>query len=197
MRNFTCTTQVPNELFDELLPTLSFAELKVLLAVNRATWGWIDPRTGARVQRAWLACSRMQERTGLSKRAITNAIAALVRRRLLVVADAAGNELYDPTERRGKTRLFYSLCFPQGIPKLKRTSAFGAEVDQHRMLIRETNQGINQGTMSQSRRTTNGMSHHSHMISGYMEGALSPALWQRLQANGKRPVDRSFISNDQ
>lgn len=181
MRNFTCTTQVPNLLFDELLSTLSFAELKVLLAVNRATWGWIDTKTGARKQRAWLACSRMQEKTGLSKRAITNAIAALVKRRLLIVADAAGNDLYNPEERRGQTKLIYSLGPALDIHRPRRTSASNAEVDQHRMLIKETNKRKNQRTMSLEGRTTNGPVSYSGHIAHVLERAVSPTLLARIR----------------
>ena len=187
MRNYACTTQVPNVLFDEFLRELSFAELKVLLAVNRATWGWVIDKSGRRKERAWLTCSRMQTITGLSKRAITNAIAALVRRRLLHVADGAGHVLLDPHERRGQTKLFYSLAFPQDVIRRQRGSASDAEVDQHGMLIKETNKGTNQGTMSLDGLTTAVGSHHGH-ISNLLLGAVSPKLWNRLQASEKVPV---------
>ncbi len=187
MRNYACTTQVPNVLFDEFLRELSFAELKVLLAVNRATWGWVIDKSGRRKERAWLTCSRMQAITGLSKRAITNAIAALVRRRLLHVTDGAGHVLLDPQERRGQTKLFYSLAFPQDVIRRQRGSASSAEVDQHGMLIIETNKGTNQRTMSVDGLTTAVGAHQGH-ISQLLVGAVSPKLWKRLQANEKEPV---------
>lgn len=187
MRNYTCTTQVPNVLFDEFLRELSFAELKVLLAVNRATWGWVIDKSGRRKERAWLTCSRMQTITGLSKRAITNAIAALIRRRLLHVADGAGHVLLDPHERRGQTKLFYSLAFPQDIIRRHRGSASSAEVDQHGMLIIETNKGTNQGTMPLDRRTMAVGGQQGH-ISHLLAGAVSPKLWERLQASEMEPV---------
>lgn len=186
MRNFPCTTQVPNSLFDELLSELSFAELKVLLAVNRATWGWVAGKDGHRRERAWLACSRMQAVTGLSKRAITNAVAALVRRRLLCVSDEQGNALEHPEERRGQTKLFYSLGYPQVDHRQRRRSASNAEVDQHRMPIIETNQLENQRTMSRSGRTTKaGYTAH---IASVLKNAVSSALWERIRALENRTV---------
>lgn len=187
MRNYACTTQVPNAFFDEYLRELSFAELKVLLAVNRATWGWVVDKSGRRKERAWLTCSRMQVITGLSKRAITNAIAALVRRRLLHVADGAGHTLLAPQERRGQTKLFYSLAFPQDVLRRQKGSASGADEDQHGMLIIETNKGTNQGTTSLDGLTKTVGAHQGH-ISHLLAGAVSPALWKRLQSDEKEPV---------
>jgi|GEM_PF-5356806 len=45
------TTQVPNIFFDQLLLTLTEAEIKLLLVIMRPTYGWIDPRTVKRKQR--------------------------------------------------------------------------------------------------------------------------------------------------
>lgn len=40
------STQVPNILFDQYLPKLTEAELKIVLVIIRQTNGWIDKFTG-------------------------------------------------------------------------------------------------------------------------------------------------------
>lgn len=180
MRNFACTTQVPNELFDEFLSELSFAELKVLLAVNRATWGWVADKSGNRRERAWIACSLMQAKTGLSKRAITNAVAALIQRRLLCVSDKDGQPLEHAEERRGQTRLYYAIRFPQDIHRGRPTSAFVAEVDQHRMPIEETKYGKNQRTLPLD--GTDGFApRRSGRIADFLPHVLAVPLRKKLQ----------------
>lgn len=173
--NYACTTQVPNRLFDELLRELTFAELKVLLAVNRATWGWVDGPNGKRRQRAWFTCSRMKTVTGLSKRAISTAIAALIHRRLLFVGDAWGQPLDHPRLRQGHTRLYYSLAFPQDDHRPRHGSASIAEVDQQRLPTIETNCTKNQSPIGCGRTTTG-----NGVIRDLLRGAMSPALWDRL-----------------
>jgi hypothetical protein len=189
MDYYARTTQVPNRLFDEFLCEISFAELKVFLTVNRATWGWVVGKNGHRKERAWLSCSRMQAITGLSKRAITNAVAALVRRRLLCVFDQWGNPLEHPEERRGQTRLFYAMGFPQNGHERSHGSASIAEVDRHWMRIKETNTLKNQRTLSSSGRTVGANGHFIGRIDALLPSALAPDLWKRLQATEKRPVD--------
>jgi len=44
------TTQVPNILFDTLIPTLTEAEIKLLLVIMRQTYGWVGSKTGKRKQ---------------------------------------------------------------------------------------------------------------------------------------------------
>ena len=47
------TTQVPNFVLDELLPTLSDVELRIVLIVTRQTLGWVeDKETGAAIESA-------------------------------------------------------------------------------------------------------------------------------------------------
>lgn len=70
--NMTGFTPIPNEFFDEVLPNIkSLAELKVILAVFRRTYGWvshIDPKTGQPVYKEEESISMrdLQKMTGLS-----------------------------------------------------------------------------------------------------------------------------------
>lgn len=179
--NYACTTQVPNRLFDELLRELTLSELKLLLAVNRATWGWVTGPNGRRRERAWLTTSRIKTLTGLSKRAISDAITALIKRRLLCVTSEQGLLLDHPRLRQGHVRLYFSLCFPQVTD---RRSAHVAEPDQQQMLTIETNRSENQSTVSLKGRTAVAERHQGH-IGELLAGAVSPKLLQVLRANEK------------
>lgn len=104
------TTPVPNIIFDRYLKDLNLAELKVLLVVIRQTLGWADKRgMFARKETDWISGSQLIEKTGSSKRAITSGVDYLVRKRMIEVHDDRGKVLNDPFERKGKTRLYYSL----------------------------------------------------------------------------------------
>ncbi len=104
-------TPVPNTLLDDLLPTLKDTELRVLLVVLRETAGRSDK------PRDWLAHSQLKGRTGRASEAVSAALAVLVRSRLLVITDAAGNPLVSPAARRAhRGRLYYRLSGPLASP---------------------------------------------------------------------------------
>lgn len=104
------TTPVPNVFFDVHLKELKQAELKVLFVVIRQTLGWVDRRGMlGRKEMDWISGSQLQLKTGSSKRAITIAIDALVRKKLIEILDANGSILDHPEKRQGKTKLFYRL----------------------------------------------------------------------------------------
>lgn len=100
---------VPNRLTDEVLPRLKDTELRVLLIVVRATWGWRSaPGKGQRKRRDWLSHGQLCRRTGRGSVAVSGAVDGLVRAGLLVVEDAAGQPLATPAQRRRHLgRLYY------------------------------------------------------------------------------------------
>lgn len=104
------TTPVPNVLFDVHLKKLKPAELKLLLVVIRQTWGWRDKKTKERKYRDWLSGSQLREKTGCSRRAITNATEALINQGLIEATDESGMTLNSPDKRRGQTKLYYRFC---------------------------------------------------------------------------------------
>lgn len=108
----THTTPVPNRLFDLWLHRLSAPEVKVLLFVVRQTMGWKCQKTGKRKERDWIAGRQFQQKTGLSRKAISSAIASLSQQGLLRVTDYPGFVLDSAKERKGKTKLFYT-AFPR------------------------------------------------------------------------------------
>jgi len=104
------TTPVPNALFDVHLKDLKIAELKVLLVVIRQTLGWSDKHAAlGRKQKDWISNSQILSKTGCSRRAICSAIDALVKKGFIRVMDSGGNPLLLPSQRKGKTRLYYRL----------------------------------------------------------------------------------------
>ena len=63
------TTQVPNFVLDELLPTLSDVELRIVLIVTRQTLGWVeDKETGRRKDRDWISAPGDSPRPRLVQR---------------------------------------------------------------------------------------------------------------------------------
>src|SRR5436309_14190885 len=82
-------TNVPDELFDELLPDLSGAELKVLLYIIRRTFGFkkgSDRISKAQLERGIQRADGtvVDYGTGLSRRAIRLAVYDLVERNILL-----------------------------------------------------------------------------------------------------------------
>jgi len=116
------TTQTPNVLFDVHLKTLSKSELAVLLTIIRKTVGMVDPSDKKqRLQRAWISQRLFCICTGLSGRAVSNAIDALVTSNLITVTNRQGNYLKTKTSRRGVFKLYYSssLLLDTSQEKLK------------------------------------------------------------------------------
>lgn len=69
-------TETPNALFDDHLPSLTEAELKILLVVCRYTWGYHKDEV-------LLTRQDFADRTGLSIRSITDGLAGLVTKDLI------------------------------------------------------------------------------------------------------------------
>lgn len=97
------TTPVPNAVFDEHLRELKMAELKVLLVIIRQTLGW-------KKECDWISGKQFMEKTGCSNRAVNLAIDSLVKRKIIAVQDGEGNFLPEPSQRRGKPRMYFRLC---------------------------------------------------------------------------------------
>jgi len=134
------STPVPNCLFDEILPTLKPAELKILLIIIRQTYGWIDPRfPKKRKQSDWISQSQFQHKTGLSRKAVSTALASLIGRKLVRVYDAHGL----PVDGSGKGRKFYAFaCFnEQNSPKnrVKNAPQTGNFLPSTKEIITKTN----------------------------------------------------------
>ncbi len=102
------TTPVPNDVIDLLVPHLTMAELKVLLVIIRATYGWVLPN-GKRKTRDWISQSQFKNKTGLSRQTISTTLHMLSEHNLVSINDRGGAKLTTPQSRKGKSRLYYSL----------------------------------------------------------------------------------------
>lgn len=69
-------TQTPNILFDEWLPKLGMAELKVLMVIMRKTFGWHKVKDR-------ISLSQLQKITGLERKHVSNGIKGLVAKKLI------------------------------------------------------------------------------------------------------------------
>jgi Fe2+ or Zn2+ uptake regulation protein len=103
------TTQVPNTLIDTYLPRLTLAELKLLLVIIRQTYGWIDTNTGKRKTRDWITHRQFIMRTGLSRQTVSSTLDSLSDQGFVNITDFNQRALTSPSERQGKTKLFYAL----------------------------------------------------------------------------------------
>jgi len=192
MDYYTCTTQVPNALFDQWMRDLTLSELKLLLLVTRMTRGWVVDKSGRRKVRDWLSCSRITAMTGLSKRAITTATAALISRRLLVVSDAQGHLLDDPRDRQGCTHLYYALAGDklEDQHRLPSRSANVAEVDQQKVLITKptlTKPTLQKRAYAHQDGRSQSIPYSGH-IANVLERAVSPALLARMRRSTHRSL---------
>ena len=105
-------TGVPNAIFDMYLKQLGYAELKVILIIIRQTYGWVDRKTSTHKQRDWISRAFFVKKTGLSKRAVSKAIAQLVDMNLIVVTSCDGTFLMTPEHRKRTNRLYFSCNVP-------------------------------------------------------------------------------------
>ena len=97
---------MPNEVFDKHLALLSGAELKLLLCIFRQTYGWVD-RQGKRKKRDRIAHSQFMQKTGLSRRIVSQGLQSLIAKKLIAVSDYQGNIL-SAQERKGKRYMYYA-----------------------------------------------------------------------------------------
>ncbi|MEM6342663.1 MAG: replication protein [Bacteroidota bacterium] len=114
------TTPVPNEVFDVYVRELKPGELKVLLVIVRQTLGYVvDKKNKQRRTRAWLSQLRLTQLTGLSRKAISQAIAGLVERNIVLVTDEENNALITPKARKHHHKLFFQLVGKSTQPGVK------------------------------------------------------------------------------
>ncbi len=102
------TTQIPNVLLDHYLSDLSIEEWEILLVILRQTNGWIDGYSGKRKILDRISHSQFIQKTGLSRRIISQTISKLQNRGLIAVTDSIGKSLASGRERTGRTHIFYS-----------------------------------------------------------------------------------------
>ncbi|KAA3621014.1 MAG: hypothetical protein DWQ02_28440 [Bacteroidetes bacterium] len=111
----TSFTQIPNIVFDQYLPSLKESELKILLIIIRQTYGWLNPRTGYRKRRDRITLSQFVQKTGLSRRIVSNALQSLIQKNLISITDYQGNPLLNSDSRKGKSYIFFAFK-PVQIP---------------------------------------------------------------------------------
>ena len=132
-------TPVPNVLLDKYLTELKPAELKVILVVIRQTLGWtINTTSENRKKRDWLSNRFLQNRTGMSRRAITSAIDSLTRRGIVEVTDYQGTPSSFRKTRKAKPRLYFRLNL-EPVQNIHLTCAnFAQELVQKLRITKET-----------------------------------------------------------
>lgn len=130
--NYSNTTQVPNRFFDHLLPHLTLAETKILLVIIRQTYGWIDRYTKERKKRDCISYGQFIQKTGLSRRIITDTMKSLVEKNAIFITDMQGCPLPMAQDRIGSHKLFYSanLMIAWTQPKTPKSSSRAKHIGQ-------------------------------------------------------------------
>ena len=126
MKYYKRTTQVPNEVIDNLMKQLPATEFKILLLIIRRTYGMLEKGSkDKRVQRAWISQKLFCICCNLSGRAVSSAIDNLVEKKLIDVSDSKGNLLNTKIKRRGKPRLYFAsrLRLEQPTPQKKKKAS--------------------------------------------------------------------------
>lgn len=109
------TTPVPNLLLDKAMPRLRDTEWRLLCVIVRQTAGW-TLEDGSRKRSDWLSHFQLRRRTGRSSAAVSRAIDALVKARLVIVRDSFGLPLSTASERRrSRSRLSFELNQQSGL----------------------------------------------------------------------------------
>lgn len=101
-------TNVPNVILDKHLSCLGYAELKVLLVIIRQTYGWKAKNGKGHKERDWVSRAFFVKKTGLSKRAVSKAIADLLDKQLITVTAENGTPLPRAESRKHSTKLYFS-----------------------------------------------------------------------------------------
>lgn len=102
------STQVPNYIIDEIMPTLNGSTFKILLVIIRQTLGWIeDKKTGKRKEKDWISYTKLQEKTGLHRESISMGLKELEEKDLIEIFNSKA-ELVSHGENTGKPK-FYRL----------------------------------------------------------------------------------------
>lgn len=103
------TTQTPNIIFNGLMKEMTDTELRVVLVVIRATYGWIaDRETGMRKEEDWISHYQLKEKTGRQSGALSNAIDSCIQKGWIEARDSKGNLLNTKGKRKGKN-IYYRI----------------------------------------------------------------------------------------
>jgi DNA-binding transcriptional ArsR family regulator len=124
---YTPRTWVPNALFDHHLSNLGYAELKVLLVIIRQTYGWRDKHSKGHKQRDWISIKYFVQKTGLSARAISTAIASLSDKNLIIIRNEQGKIVRERKKRQFASKLYFETTLENGakdsVSELRSTKA--------------------------------------------------------------------------
>ena len=103
------TTPTPNELYNGEMKKMSDTELRVVLVVTRATFGWIlDTNTGMRKEEDWINIDQMMKKSGKGNKALSIAIQSCIEKGWIEARSKSG-KLLDTAEKRSGNKIYYRL----------------------------------------------------------------------------------------
>lgn len=132
-------TNVPNSVFDSYLSSLGYAELKVLLVIIRQTYGWKSKHGKGYKKRDWISRAFFVKKTGLSKRAVSKAIADLSYKQLITITNERGRVLHSTIQRKHSDKLYFSCSFSAGsdFKSTKAVTKSNPTIIKHTKVYRE------------------------------------------------------------
>jgi hypothetical protein len=120
------STPVPNLLLDQIMPTLSDSEWRLLCVVCRQTLGFTSgDGSGQRRGRDWLTHRQLKARTGRASAAISKAVDGLVRKGLIEVQAMDGQPLLTPQERRRCQGMLFFCLAPRLLQTIREVQGSG------------------------------------------------------------------------
>jgi len=184
-------TRIPNELLDELLPTLRPSEQSVLLRLYRLTWGF-------QKDSCWVSMGKLAKACNLSSRQVTTCVHALEKRKIIRRLET------DFSNRNQSERgVLYQILLPP-VPRAKSSGAANfspaakssapakISANKEKSFIKEN---IKKDPPQKVRLTPEQIAEQAQLISeliksGYtlpqaeaqFAGGLDPADWQAIRA---------------
>lgn len=148
------TTQVPDEVFDVLMPTLSGAELKVLLYICRRTFGFRKASDSISISQLTSGITTRDGRvldsgTGLARHSVVNALRSLAEQGIIIATRHSSRE-------RGDETTTYELRFVAGVdPQCKKNTGPSAVSTPAPVLKLHSQQTVLQQTVEQETDVSN------------------------------------------
>jgi hypothetical protein len=193
-------TQVPDELFDELMPMLSGAELKVLLYIVRRTFGWKKDSDTISLNQMLNGVHRangqmLDHGVGLTKKTLLVALTSLQDKRIILTERRQSPERgWEPTSYRlnvltvplgGEITSTLGEKVPQGVGGETTPRARGKNYSTQQTVLQDT---VEQQTAARSLRHSSSEISSSKIRKGTPESSLTgPVTSQPPQDNQDPP----------
>jgi hypothetical protein len=193
-------TQVPDQLFDELLPHLSGAELKVLLYIIRRTFGFKKDSDAISLSQICGGIKKrdgtmLDEGTGLSRQTAIVAVKALELKEIIIAKRQSGDDGVHETTTYGLS-LLEGWSKNQTTPRSNNLTTPGQGIGPPVVQNSDSQETVVQET-EQEKRTPYGLTGSNNDLAGLWRVTLLDLQEQIVPTNYQRWLSRtSLLSHD-